>query len=114
MVFKELKEKLSKKEAVVCIVGLGYVGMELVKAFSKHLKVIGYDIVQNKINELIKNNNIDNIEYTTDQSRIREADFVLICVPTPVTKSKEPDLSYIISASKTVGKNLRKDLSTLS
>jgi len=110
MVFYELKEKLSRKEAIVCIVGLGYIGMELVKAFSKHLRIIGYDIDQNKVNKLRKSNKRSNIDYTTDQSRIKEADIVFICVPTPVTKSKEPDLSYIISASKTVGKNLRKGM----
>lgn len=49
-----------------------------------------------------------NIEFTSDPSKIRDADFVLICVPTPVTKSKEPDLSSVKSAAETVGKNLKK------
>jgi len=56
----------------------------------------------------IDDNNEDNIEFTSDPQKIKEADFVLIAVPTPVTKSKEPDLSYVKSAAKTVGNNLKK------
>ena len=84
------------KNKTVCIVGLGYVGLPLAEAFSKHLKVIGFDIDEAKIRNLGNNNNNEaNIEFTTDPSKIKQADFVLICVPTPVTKSKEPDLSYV-------------------
>ena len=79
------------KDKIVCIVGLGYVGLPLAKAFSKHLKkVIGFDINEEKIEELNKNNEKVNIEFTSDGSKIKEADFILITVPTPVTKSKEP------------------------
>ena len=93
---------------MVCIVGLGYVGLPLAGAFSRHLKVIGYDIEGEKVKRLNESNNEENIEFTSDPSKIKEADFVLICVPTPVTKSKEPDLRYVKSAAKTVGKNLKK------
>jgi len=96
------------KHKTVCIVGLGYVGLPLAEAFSKHLKVTGYDIDEEKIKNLNSNNNEDNLEFTTKPSKIRQADFVLICVPTPVTKSKEPDLSYVKSAAELVGKNLKK------
>ena len=95
------------KHKTVCIVGLGYVGLPLAKAFSKHLKTIGFDIDEDKIGDLNNNNN-DNIEFTADPSKIKQADFVLICVPTPVTKSKEPDLRYVKSAAEIVGKNLKK------
>ncbi|MGB7001339.1 MAG: NAD(P)-binding domain-containing protein [Halobacteriota archaeon] len=97
------------KQKTVCVVGLGYVGLPLAKAFSKHLKVIGFDIDEEKTRNLgnNKNNNKDNIEFTTDPSKIKQADFVIIAVPTPVTKSKEPDLSYVKSAAETVGKNLK-------
>jgi len=101
------KEKL--KDKVVCVVGLGYVGLPLAEAFSKHLKVIGYDIDKEKIQKLnIENGNKKNLEFVYDAVRIKEADFVLICVPTPVTKSKEPDLGYVKSAAEIVGKNLKK------
>ncbi|NQE05581.1 UDP-N-acetyl-D-mannosamine dehydrogenase [ANME-1 cluster archaeon GoMg1] len=80
------------KDKTVCIVGLGYVGLPLAEAFSKHLKVIGFDIDDDKIGDLNNNNNNnnnnnDNLEFTTDPSKIKQADFVIIAVPTPVTKS---------------------------
>ena len=97
------------KNKTVCIVGLGYVGLPLANAFSKHLKVIGYDINEEKIKRLMDESNTkENIEFTTDPSTIKQADFVLICVPTPVTKSKEPDLSYVKSAAEIVGQHLKK------
>jgi UDPglucose 6-dehydrogenase/UDP-N-acetyl-D-galactosamine dehydrogenase len=68
-----------------CIIGLGYVGLPLAKAFSKHLKTIGFDVDNEKIRVL--NNNKENIEFTADPSKIKLADFVIIAVPTPVTKS---------------------------
>jgi len=101
-----IRERLRKGDAIICIVGLGYVGMPLAKAFSRHLKVIGYDVDEKKVKEL--NDNEENIEFTTDPSLIKQADFVIIAVPTPVTRSKEPDLSFVKSAAETVGKNLKK------
>jgi UDPglucose 6-dehydrogenase/UDP-N-acetyl-D-galactosamine dehydrogenase len=90
------RERTKGKEDIVCVIGLGYVGLPLAKAFSKHLKVIGYDVNEEKIRNLgNNNNNEENIEFTSDQAQIKQADFVLICVPTPVTKSKEPDLRYV-------------------
>ena len=102
-----IEEKQIKNEAVVCVVGLGYVGQPLAEAFSNNLRVIGFDVDENKIRKLNENNS-SNIIYTADPSSIERADFVIITVPTPVTKSKEPDLSYVKSAAKTVGKNLKK------
>ena len=96
------------KHKTVCIVGLGYVGLPLAEAFSKHLKTIGFDVDNEKI-RLLKNDNEDNLEFTftSDPSKIKQADFVIIAVPTPVTKSKEPDLRYVKSAAETVGNNLK-------
>ena len=97
------------KDKMVCIVGLGYVGLPLAEAFSSHLKTIAFDIDEAEIRNLGNNNNTkENIEFTSNPSKIKQADFVLICVPTPVTKSKEPDLSYVTSATEIVGKNLKK------
>ena len=96
------------KNKTVCIVGLGYVGLPLAEAFSSHLKTIAFDIDEEKVKRLSESNNEENIEFTTDPSKIKQADFVLICVPTPVTKSKEPDLSYVKSAAEIVGRNLKK------
>ena len=97
-----------QKDVVICVVGLGYVGIPLAKAFSKHIKVIGYDIDEEKVKMLNEDNNDTNLKFTTDPSSIKEADFILICVPTPVTKSKEPDLSYVKSAAEIVGKKMKR------
>ena len=96
------------KNKTVCIIGLGYVGLPLAEAFSSHLKTIAFDIDEEKVKRLSESNNKENIEFTLDPSRIKQADFVIIAVPTPVTKSKEPDLSFVTSATEIVGKNLKK------
>lgn len=95
------------EQAVICVVGLGYVGLPLAEAFSKHFKVLGFDIDRDKLKKLSDNNN-GQLSLTFNPSEMGKADFIIICVPTPVTKSKEPDLSYVISAAKTVGQNMKK------
>jgi UDP-N-acetyl-D-galactosamine dehydrogenase len=95
------------KNKTVCVVGLDYVGLPLAKAFSKHLKTIGFDVDNEKI-RLLNNDKEDNLEFTIDPSKIKLTDLVIIAVPTPVTKSKEPDLRYVKSAVETVGKNLKQ------
>jgi UDPglucose 6-dehydrogenase/UDP-N-acetyl-D-galactosamine dehydrogenase len=96
------------KEKIVCIIGLGYVGLKLAESFSNNMKTIGFDIDSIKIN-ILKENGDNDINYTYDPSMIKEADYVIIAVPTPLTKSKQPDLIYVKSAVKTVGKNLKKN-----
>jgi UDP-N-acetyl-D-glucosamine/UDP-N-acetyl-D-galactosamine dehydrogenase len=102
MVSIELNDK------TVCIVGLGYVGQPLAEAFSCHLKTVGFDIVAEKVNRINVNNDFK-LLCTSDPSVIKQADYVLICVPTPITKHKEPDLSPVRSAAEVVGKNLKKE-----
>ncbi len=98
--------KFEENRAVVCIVGLGYVGLPLAEAFSRHIRVIGYDVDEAKVAELSDKG--VGMEFTTDASQIKQADFVIIAVPTPVTKAKDPDLSYVMSAARTIGQNLKK------
>jgi UDP-N-acetyl-D-galactosamine dehydrogenase len=108
---RELYEKETSsfiEKSTVCVVGLGYVGFPLAEAFAKSLKVIGFDIKSDRIAELSSSNNNRKMVFTTDASKITEADFVIICVPTPVTESKEPDMSPVVSATTTVGKNMKK------
>ncbi|MDK2916229.1 MAG: UDP-N-acetyl-D-glucosamine/UDP-N-acetyl-D-galactosamine dehydrogenase [Euryarchaeota archaeon] len=96
----------SAKGITVCVVGLGYVGYPLADAFSRHLTTIGYDLDMEKIAGInAKPGN--QVLATTDPARIREADVVIIAVPTPVTKAKDPDISYVVSAAETVGRNLK-------
>jgi UDP-N-acetyl-D-galactosamine dehydrogenase len=108
-------------KTVICIVGLGYVGLPLALKFAKHFRVIGFDIGKERVDELNRNfdRNLDlaeedflevskNIEFTVDEKKIEEGDIVVVAVPTPTTKDKKPDLRCLESASKTVGRNLKK------
>ncbi|MFC1871168.1 nucleotide sugar dehydrogenase [Chloroflexota bacterium] len=100
--------KRSLDNVIVCIVGLGYVGLPLAKAFANNLKVIGFDVNGSKINKLTHCSENQNLTFTSETSRIREADFIIICVPTPVTSSSEPDLSHIKLAAKIISQNIKK------
>jgi len=88
-------DKLLLKKAIVCIIGLGYIGLPLAEAFSKSLKVVGFDNDSKKIKKLNENNSNQNLIFTDKAEEIGGTDFIIICVPTPVTKSKEPDLSSV-------------------
>ena len=107
---------------VICIIGLGYVGLPLSLAFSqKGFNVIGYDLSLKRINELKKLEDINgefskeeltcskNILFTNEDSDINKANIYIITVPTPINKSKNPDLKPLLKASKTVGENLSKN-----
>jgi UDP-N-acetyl-D-galactosamine dehydrogenase len=94
------------QNTTVCVVGLGYVGYPLADAFSRHLRTIGYDLDTKKIARINAEPG-NNVLATTDPARIREADVVIIAVPTPVTKAKDPDISYVVSAAETVGRNMK-------
>ncbi len=119
-----LEQKLKDKTAVVGIVGLGYVGLPLAVAFSHAgFKVVGFDIQQKRVDSVNKGQSYiadvgserlsaaverSMLEATTDQSRLKEVDAILICVPTPLTTTKEPDLSYVIYESEQISKYLRR------
>jgi UDP-N-acetyl-D-galactosamine dehydrogenase len=98
--------KATVKGKTVCVVGLGYVGMPLVEAFSKHVPVIGFDINKEKVSKLKKEH--PRLDLTYSPEKIKKADVVIIAVPTPVTKSKEPDMYPVISASEIIGRHLKK------
>ncbi|MFC1912750.1 nucleotide sugar dehydrogenase [Chloroflexota bacterium] len=98
------------ENAVVCIVGLGYVGLPLARAFAKELQVIGFDSNNETVEQL---NNSESrsgysINFTSNPNEINKADFFIICVPTPVTKTKDPDLSYIKSATGMIGQKMKE------
>ena len=104
----------------ICVVGLGYVGLPLAIEFSKKFPVIGYDINKTRINGL--NEGIDftnevssselkkakNITFTSEANSLKDCNFFIITVPTPITKSKKPDLSPLLSASNLVAPFLKK------
>ncbi len=100
-----VQKKITDK--TVCVVGLGYVGLPLAEDFSEHLRTLGFRRDQKEVDAL--NHTPGNrIEATTDPAKIKEADFVIIAVPTPVTKTKDPDLEPVLSASATIGNHLKK------
>jgi UDPglucose 6-dehydrogenase/UDP-N-acetyl-D-galactosamine dehydrogenase len=99
--------KYDLRSSVVCVIGLGYVGLPLAEALSQKLKVIGFDTDEQKINQLSQHKS-NALAFTTDPKQISKADFIIITVPTPVTKSKEPDLSYVIDAARKVSQTMKK------
>ncbi|QYZ78442.1 nucleotide sugar dehydrogenase [Methanofollis formosanus] len=96
----------SLKDKTVCVVGLGYVGLPLAEAFAEKITTIGYEIVEEKARQIAETTKAP-LHVTSDPAEIKKADFISICVPTPVKKTKEPDLSYVESAAHTVGQHLK-------
>ena len=104
----------------IAVIGLGYVGLPVAVAFGRAgTPVIGFDIDQSRIGELcaghdrtleVDNSDLNhpNLHYTADAARLAEADFFIVTVPTPIDAANRPDLGALISASKTVGKALKR------
>lgn len=117
--YNDLYEKIINKEEKLSLVGLGYVGMPIAVAFAKKVDVIGYDLNEKKI-ELYKNgidptNEVGNeaikntaVEFTSDETKLREAKFHIVAVPTPVNDDHTPDLTPVEGASRILGRNLTK------
>lgn len=117
--YKNLYENIVSKKEKISLVGLGYVGMPIAVAFSKKVNVVGFDLNKAKIelyqsgvdptkevgDEAIKN---CSVEFTADESKLREAKFHIVAVPTPVYDDHTPDLTPVEGASRIVGRNLVK------
>ena len=114
--YKELKNRKEK----LALVGLGYVGMPIAVAFAKkNINVIGFDLNKEKINlyksgidptkevgdDVIKNTKL---EFTSDETKLKEAKFIIVAVPTPVNSDHTPDLTPVEGASKIIGRNISK------
>ena len=114
-----LYEKIVKGEEKIALVGLGYVGMPIAVAFARKVGVIGYDLNEAKINqykngidptnevgdEVIRNTKV---EFTSDETKLKEAKFYIVAVPTPVNDDHTPDLTPVEGASRILGRNLSK------
>lgn len=114
-----LYEKLVSRQEKLSLVGLGYVGMPIAVAFAKKIDVIGFDLNEKKIelykngidptkevgNDVIKNTKV---HFTADETKLREAKFHIVAVPTPVNDDHTPDLSPVEGASTILGRNLTK------
>lgn len=115
----KLYDQLVDKEAKLSLVGLGYVGMPIAVAFAKKINVIGFDLNAHKIelykqgidptrevgNEGVK---ASTVEFTADETKLREAKFHIVAVPTPVNDDHTPDLTPVEGASEILGRNLTK------
>ncbi|MBN2458141.1 nucleotide sugar dehydrogenase [Candidatus Woesearchaeota archaeon] len=113
------EQKKQLKDIRICVVGLGYVGLPLAVEFGKLQKVIGFDINKKKLDELREGTDSTgemtsqelkkaDIEYTSDEKKIGDANFIIVAVPTPITKAHAPDTSYLESSSRIIGKNIKK------
>ena len=121
---QNLTKRIQNRQATVGIIGLGYVGLPLAQAFRRAgFNVVGFDIDPQKIDALmagrsyfkhIRHESIaemkpgQGFEATTDFARIRDVDAILICVPTPLTKTRDPDMSYIVGTAETIAPHLKK------
>ncbi len=120
----EVLQKINDRKAVIGVIGLGYVGLPLVREFCKaEFRVVGFDVDETKVKalesgktyirhlpgkefqELIKRKLFSP---TTNMDRLKEVDAILICVPTPLDKMQEPDMSYVRGTAETIAKRLRK------
>ncbi|MCL2773485.1 MAG: nucleotide sugar dehydrogenase [Oscillospiraceae bacterium] len=114
-----LYEEIVAKKEKISVIGLGYVGLPIAVAFAKKVDVVGFDVNREKIelyksstditkevgDEALKNTTVS---FTSDETKIKEAKFHIVAVPTPINSDKTPDLTPVIKASETVGRNLVK------
>ena len=118
----DLKKKLQDKSSTICVIGLGYVGLPLTCSFAKSVfKVIGLDIDDHKIARLekgqsyisyIPDNTIKNLlgsgfRASNEYALVSESDVIIFCVPTPLNKNREPDLSYVFETMDSIKPFLR-------
>lgn len=121
--FKDLDAQILNRHATIAVVGLGYVGLPLVKALNKqNYQVIGFDTDQSKIDALkagksyiksLSDQSVKEIkdsgkfQPTTEVSDLHNADVLLICVPTPLTKNREPNMEYVVNSAECIASQLR-------
>ena len=122
--FETLKSKILNKKAKIGVIGLGYVGLPLAIAFAKKgFETYGIEVDNDRVKRLKKGQsyildlkpqdilalqNRKKLIVTSDVTRMQRLDAIIICVPTPLLKTKEPDVSFIVSATETVKKHIRR------
>ncbi|SDK49552.1 nucleotide sugar dehydrogenase [Sediminibacillus albus] len=111
--------KYSNSLPTVGVVGLGYVGLPVAIGFSEKYPVIGFDVDKSKIESLKKGIDVtgeaaaeqlkkSGINFTSQADSLKVCDFIIVAVPTPINKNMEPDLTYLLAASKTIGSHLKE------
>jgi UDP-N-acetyl-D-galactosamine dehydrogenase len=117
-----MDEKVSYFELRICVIGLGYVGLPLARLFSTKYKTVGFELSQSRVDELMSGHDstlevedellqsalANGFSCTTDIEAIRDCNFYVVAVPTPVDKNNNPDLRPLYGASETVGKVISK------
>lgn len=114
-----LFEKLTRKEAKLSVIGLGYVGLPIALEFARKIPVIGFDINSDRVEMMKKGLDPSNelepemfegcdIEFTSDPEKLKEASFHIVAVPTPIDSRNLPDLTPLLAASHTAGRALKK------
>ena len=116
MEFDNIYHGLISGKEKLALVGLGYVGMPIAVEFAKHIKVIGFDINEKRVDEYANGIDATNevgeaikdttVEFTADPARLKEAKFIIVAVPTPVNADNTPDLRPVEGAARTIGQNL--------
>ena len=117
MNFDELYDKLINGKEKLALIGLGYVGMPIAVEFAKHVKVIGFNHNEHRIQQyksgIDPTNEVGNdairtttVDFTSEETRLSEAKFLIVAVPTPINSDHTPDLYPIENASRIVGRNL--------
>lgn len=112
-------DKLLKKEAKLAVIGLGYVGLPIALEFAKKIKVVGFDINQERVELMRRNIDPSNelsaevfensdILFTADINDLRDVEFFIVAVPTPIDEANLPDLKPLLGASRTVAQVLKK------
>lgn len=113
---------LDQKTPKIAVIGLGYVGLPLAIAFAEHFSVLGYDINSKRVHELLSGSDVtdeadleelqqalhSNLRLSSNTADLEDCNTYIVTVPTPVTFDKMPDLSFLLSASKTIGQYLNK------
>ena len=124
MIKEKLIDAIEKKRASVGVIGLGYVGLPLAVEFArKGIRALGFEVDHRKVERLKAGDSYigdvpsailkevvgaGHLDATTDFDRLRDCDCIIICVPTPLRKTKEPDISYSLAASEEIKRNLRR------
>ena len=112
-------DRMLNGDAKLAVIGLGYVGLPIALDFARKIKVVGFDINQQRVdmmkNSIDPSNELDSadfdgcdIEFTADINDLKEVQFFIVAVPTPIDEANLPDLRPLIGASKTVGSVLKK------
>jgi UDP-N-acetyl-D-glucosamine dehydrogenase len=123
MIKEEIKNLIAEKNACIGVIGLGYVGLPLIVEFSlKDFPTVGFEVDEKKVASInagkshivdVSSENVQKcldggkFEATTDFSKLDKCDVVIICVPTPLRKTKDPDMSYILASGAQIKKHMR-------